>query len=452
MVTVKIGRAEGKQSVRVGFTGQRLTAYGGAVLWSGFLCKVGFLGVLQSLLPQEPKAHNAFSSRDVALGFMAGVLLGADKLSRVSWLAKDEALHDVLGISRMASQSTFTRFFRRFNQSASESLQELYTWAMRRLPSRKQGYTLDLDSTALLHEDGHQEGVRTGYTRKGLKPCLHPLVAVLAEVKLVAGYWLRSGNCSDAGNAVELCRSLLARLPSQIRITLVRADSGFVDGKLFDLLDHKGISYVVATPLAPNIKQLCRHRDDEWQATAVNGIEIQEVAWHRPGQRLIIIRQRINQRPDAGGKLLFDLPGYRFQALITSLPTHCSPLEIWRTYNGRADCENRIRELGSQFGLRGLCCKRFWSTEATHQLAIATYNLCVLFQRELGVTRKVELRTLRMNLFCRAATCSRSQNVLTLRISLNNNYHSWWNELLDRLTSAIAPEQTSCNAAELVHS
>jgi hypothetical protein len=59
---------------------------------------------------------------------------------------------------------------------------------MERLPSRGGGYALDLDSTRLLHEEGHQEGVKTGYTRLGTKPCLHPLLAVLEEAKLVVGF------------------------------------------------------------------------------------------------------------------------------------------------------------------------------------------------------------------------------------------------------------------------
>jgi len=148
MVSVNVEREEGKQSVRVGSTGQRLTAYGGTILWSGFLCKVGFRDVLEKLLPAQGRAHNALSPRDVALGFKAGILLGADKLTRISWLSKDEALPEVLGIKRMPSQSTFTRFFSRFRQPTAETLQGLYTWALRRLPSRKHGYTLDLDSTA----------------------------------------------------------------------------------------------------------------------------------------------------------------------------------------------------------------------------------------------------------------------------------------------------------------
>ena len=46
----------------------------------------------------------------------------------------------------------------------------------------------------LLHEDGHQQGVAVGYTRQGLKPCHRPLIAALAESKLIANYWLRRGD------------------------------------------------------------------------------------------------------------------------------------------------------------------------------------------------------------------------------------------------------------------
>jgi hypothetical protein len=68
---------------------------------------------------------------------------------------------------------------------------------------------LDLDSSRLLHEDGHQEGVSVGYTRLGTKPCLHPLIAVLEEAKLVAGFWLRPGNSSCANKVVAFTFDLL---------------------------------------------------------------------------------------------------------------------------------------------------------------------------------------------------------------------------------------------------
>ena len=51
----------------------------------------------------------------------------------------------------------------------------LHTRAVHSLPRCQEGYTVDLDSWALRHEDGQQEGVAVGYTRLGRKPCHRPL-------------------------------------------------------------------------------------------------------------------------------------------------------------------------------------------------------------------------------------------------------------------------------------
>jgi hypothetical protein len=89
----------------------------------------------------------------------------------VAWLQSDPAMAEVLGIEAIASQSTFSQFFGVFTQASCDRLSRLHRQAVYSLPSLREGYTLDLDSWALLHEDGHQEGVAVGYTRQGLKPC-----------------------------------------------------------------------------------------------------------------------------------------------------------------------------------------------------------------------------------------------------------------------------------------
>lgn len=135
------------------------------------------------------------------------------------------------------------------------------------------------------------------------------------------------------------------------------------------------------------------------------------------GDRLIVIRQRIAQRPHGGGKRLLDLPGYKFQALRTNLGPDLNALGVWRRYNGRADIENRIKELGAQFGLRGFCLRSFWATEAACQLCLLAYNLCVGLQRRLGVARRAELKTLRSRLFSCAAVFSHAQGKPTLKLA-----------------------------------
>jgi hypothetical protein len=443
-VRLNVDTKDGAASIRISFTDQRLTAHGGMIVWSHFLHQRRFRQQLRGVLPHAPTSPNAYDPSDVALGYIGGILCGADKLSRVAWLQSDPALAQVLGIEAVASQSTLSRFFDAFSQRTCNELTGLHRQAVYALPSLKSGYTLDLDSWALLHEDGHQEGVAVGYTKRGLKPCHRPLVAGLAQAKLIANYWLRSGNSACVNGAAEFLRQTVRGLPKHIRVQLIRGDAGFSDASVRQACEALGLNYIFAARLTQKLQTLCRHYPEQWRCTEVEGVEVQEVPCAEPGQRLIIVRQRIAQRPEAGGKMLLEVEGYRFQALVTNLPETVDALIVWRRYQGRADLENRIKELGQQFGIPRLCVRKFWGTEAMHQLAIAAYNLCVLLQRRLGQLEKCELNTLRWKLFGRAAVWSRAQGKPTLKLAVRDKDHrTWWHEILSKLTAL-----PNCNAVE----
>jgi Transposase DDE domain group 1 len=435
-VRLNLDTKDATTSIRISFTDQRLTAHGGMIVWSHFLQQKRFRHQLRQVLPHAPTSPNAYDPTDVALGYVGGILCGADKLSRVAWLQSDPAVAEVLGVEAVASQSTLSRFFSVFTQPTCQGLSGLHREAVYRLPSERAGYTLDLDSWALLHEDGHQEGVAVGYTRHGLKPCHRPLIAGLAEAKVIANYWLRPGNTACVNGAAEFLRQTVTTLPPHIRIGLVRGDAGFGDASVQDACEALGLKFIFVAKLTQKVQALCRHGEEHWQATEVAGLSVQEVELDRPGRRLIVVRQRVAERPQAGGKTLFELAGYRFQALVTNLPRSVDALTVWRHYNGRADLENRIRELGEQFGIKRLCVDKFWGTEAMHHLAIAAYNLCVLLQRRLGQLEKCELNTLRWRLFNRAAVWSRAGGKATLKLAVRGEEaRHWWREILAKLTA-----------------
>jgi hypothetical protein len=281
-------------------------------------------------MPHQPSSPNAYNPTDVALGLMGGVLCGADKLSRVAYLRHDPAIAEVLGVEAVASQSTLSRFLALFEQEASNKLNDLHCWAMGRLASRPGGYTLDLDSWSLLHEEGNQEGVVRGYTPKGLEPCHRPLIACLAEPKLVAGFWLRKGNAQCPEQAPEFLSQLLDRLPKHIHIGCVRADAGFYNEKVLKMLEQRKLNYIIVMKLYQKWQKYCRHSEEAWTPTEVPGIDVQEIEGAVAGRRIIILRHRVQERPEAAGKVLLEVPGYRFQALITNLPVHWSVLSVWR--------------------------------------------------------------------------------------------------------------------------
>jgi hypothetical protein len=337
----------------------------------------------------------------------------------------------VLQLRRLPSQSTLSRFFAGF-ASLKQGLgcfQPLWRWALERLPSRREGYTLDLDSTALLHEDGHQQGVKVGYTRVGLKPCLHPLLAVVAEAQLCAQFWLRPGDAHCANNVLAFTETLLANLPPAISLRLVRADAGFQNDAWLSLLENQGLRYIVVADLSVPIKNFLR-RDTCWQPTAMEGVEVaDEIHTSRSAsrpRRLVLLRRRTDAKGRGGGKMLLDCPGYKYQALLTNLPPSVPAVDVWRDYNGRAAMENVIKELKGGFGLGGFCCQKFFATEAALSLAVWTYNLVKLFSHHLGLLATATISTLRHRLFHCAGIISRCQNQTTPKLGLPPPLRAWW--------------------------
>ena len=446
-VTEVIKLKTGQKTIAITTTDQKLSAHAGQTTFWGFLHLRKFRAALAASLPHRRTSPNALKVTEIALGFIAGILAGADKLTRIAHLRGDPLLPHVMEIKRMPSQSTFSRFFSGFDGAASNlrSFRALWHYAMRRLPSRRGGYTLDLDSTSLLHEDGKQEGVKVGYTRKGLKPCLKPLLAVLEEAKLVAQFWLRSGNAPCASNVVGFTHELLSNLPRHLRLRLVRADSGFCEDRWLSLLEERKLPYIVVAALHHKITSLLR-RETIWQPSAVPGSDVAEVIyrgarWSRD-RRLILIRHRLTEKTRTGGKMLLECPGYAYQALVTSLPPSRSPIEVWRDYNGRAGVENVIKELVHGFGLPKLCCQSFWATEAALSLAVLTYNLSVLFMRHLGWLEKLTIGTLRFRLFSTAGILSHAQGGTHIKLGIPLRNRPWWRAIWEKLLC----EFPNCNA------
>jgi len=439
----------GGQSIEIGFTDQRLSPHAGTATFWTFLRQSGWIELLTRCLPHPlPKSNNALTPVSKVLGFVPGLLCGAKKVTHVAYLRRDPLIAELLGIKRVASQSVLSRCFPGF-RSAGRNLvcfRPLFGWCLERRPSRPGGDALDLDSTRLLHEDGHQEGVAVGYPRLGTKPCRHPLLAIFSEVRLVAAFWLRAGNSRCANNVVSFFLDLWDNLPRHLPVRVVRADSGFCVSGLLRLWESLRLKFVVVARLSQPLQRVIR-KETTWAASEVAGTDVAEVD-HREADwpadtRLILIRHRVKDKPGrAGGKLLIDCPGYLYQALVTNLPLTVKPLAVWREYNGRAACEGLIKELDAGYGLPQLACQSFWATEAGLSFGVLAHNLVVLFERKLGWLEAVTIGSLRYWLFVTAGVISQPQGRTTIKLAVPAKERDWWRRLWDKL---LAPFP-NCNA------
>jgi len=83
-VRLDLDRAAGPSTIRISFTDQQFRAHGGMTVWSHFLQQKKFCAELAAVLPHEPTSPNADAPTDIALGYLGGILAGADTLSRMA--------------------------------------------------------------------------------------------------------------------------------------------------------------------------------------------------------------------------------------------------------------------------------------------------------------------------------------------------------------------------------
>jgi hypothetical protein len=437
------------KSIAFSFTSRPLTGHAGLCALAGFLRWQKLLEVVRAHLPFQTSSPNARPMEQIVLSYILGMLSGARSLSQLAYLRRDTVLSQIFSLA-LPSQSTFSRFFARFTQADNQRFfSALWRFVLESLPRRAEGYTLDFDSTHLCHDDNFTaQGLATGYTPQGFARNYHPLIAVVAEARLAAGFWLRPGDTRSDNNIIGFTRQVLSHLPASARVSLVRADAGFGQDAWLSMLESQGLDYIVVARLHQPLKELAQ-TTQKWTRTTVAGVEVAEEiyqgwSWSK-ARRTVLIRHEIKERPQAGGKMLFEQKTYRYQALWTSLPLSVDGLSVWRRYNGRAGLENVIKELDENFALPQTSLRNFWGAEAALSLSVISYNLSVLLQQFFGWKKPVRAETVRQRLFRTGGVLSQRGGQSILRISAGcSKARRWWQGFLSKLSSL----KINCMAVE----
>lgn len=297
---------------------------------------------------------------------------------------------------------------------------------------------MDLDSSVLTRY-GDQEGSELGYNpwHRGEKSH-HPLIAFVAETRMIVSAWLRPGNTTDSSNAVNFLREVLHIFGQRHRIGLLRCDSGFCIGSFLDLIEAQGISYIVPARLLATVKRHVmgiKNWVEVGEGIAVGEFQYQAYGWSK-ARRVVVVRQPKQDR--IKGRYLLDVPGYSYSVFVTNLTLPA--LQVRALYQGRADSENRIKELLHDFAISGFVSQKFWATEAAFRLACCAYNLMALFRQALlGAASKHTLSTLRAQCFAIGASLGQDGHNRMLRIGLPPPRRPWFSHLFDAAHEMSVP-------------
>lgn len=419
----------------ISYTSKEITPWGGMVFLKQMLQKIGFRALIEQNedLPHSG-SNRGYKTTTIIESFITSIWCGANRFLHTEVTRHDMALGKIFDWKNTPGQDTYKRFFSKFTQAKNHRVsQYFYSWIFDNF--KFDNFTLDIDSSVMTRY-GVQEGAKKGYNpAKRGRASHHPLIAFVADVKLVANMWLRSGDASSANNFLGFLEDTLNKLKNKT-VSLLRLDSGFFQANILEYIEQKKMDYVVAVRFSSPIQKLIS-RSNNWLLLD-SGIEIceqlyQSDSWDQP-RRIVIVRQTIKDRPQATGKQLRLFleeeiyRNYRYSAYVTNLKF--APAEIWRLYRGRGDAENRIKELKYDFGFDSFNLKDFYATEAALTFAMIAYNLMALF-RTFVLQEKTQktLSTLRYRAFAIGAYFEKLNGKLILKIALSKKRRRWFSGL-----------------------
>jgi len=422
-------------SLEVRYTDKPVSGWGGLVAVVKYMDRLGVRELLRQALANARTSPNQIPVVDSVLAFLVAVLTRARRFAHLERLRAEEVVGGILGVQRMPSAMTVTRYLSGLVRSQVEHLSEvLWQFTADRLRVPELGAVLDLDST-VFERYGHQQGSLKGYNpRQHGRPSHHPLLAMLAEAKVVVHAWLRSGNTASARGVKSFLDETLARLPAGFRLYALRADWGFFIADFLLYLEAHLLPYVIAVRINPHLRRAVAGLR-QWTAFAP-GLEAaqttyQALGWKAP-RRLVVVREELRQRPEARGRMLSEVPGYTYHVLVTTL-AH-DPVQTWQFYNSRADRENRLKELKEDFGAGGFCLHSFDGTEAAFRLICFVFNLIAHFKHDITRDPSPRLMTLRTEILVAGAVLGSDGRKQVLRLGLRGPWRERFAALLKRIS------------------
>jgi hypothetical protein len=258
---------------------------------------------------------------------------------------------------------------------------------------RKRGeILLDVDST---DDPTHGQQQLSFFNGGYGQHMYHPLLVFERHTGCLLAARLRRGTAASHARIVPLLLRMVPRLKHEfpgVRIKL-RADAGFALPLLYEFCEFFGIQYAIGMPA----NAIFQRRVVRRQRRLARG-------YHRTRQPQRFFSsfphraQRWFHQRRVCYKAEHTETGTNLRFLVTNLEGRSG--SIFRFYNDRGECENRIEEFKNGFDADRLSCHRFRANAFRLLLHGFAYNLVNLFRLQLPVSlRSAQIETLRTQLF-----------------------------------------------------
>ena len=374
----------------------------------------------------------------VLFAFVVGALAGIERLAHLEWLGNDVALIKYLRLSYWPVRKVFSRALATLSDDGVARLRAFVTSLGLRPLRATDSVVVDFDTTAIVCF-GNAQGAQFGYTGKGRRRKRHfPIVASVAETRTVVNALYRDGSKMTSQQQVDFVAQTLLRIREHLGTKLslfVRGDSGFWSYAMRDWLNDNAVPYFIVMRMVPQLK-LFLHKVHFEPMTDEPDIEFGSIHGTKIGMgntRVVLIRRRVHEpKAPPMGKRVDGHPNWRYQAIATNQPW--GPVDVWRFYNDRGDCE-RVFKVGKQaLALQRLVGHDFRANEVAFLLRLLAYNADTLFElhceeraRQQGCkVLRCGLQWRQVRFFCSPGRLLIEGGRYVLRAPSNAKLHQLW--------------------------
>jgi hypothetical protein len=424
----------GLDGVQVKFDDERAVSDAGVLVVATLVQRLGVEGLAQRLVRLRRDRPGAANAGRKVMALLFAMVLGADSIDDTGVLRAGRTRR-LLG-GWLPAPSTLGTFLRAFTFGHVRQLDALLGVALERAWKAGAGpgdgrLVVDVDSFVGEVCGRLKQGAAYGYTRL---LGYHPILATRADTRETLHIRLRKGSANTQKGVKRFCEELIARVDraGATGIKLLRADSGFWNTKVFELLERAGWQYSIGVRNIKSVKAAVEAiAEDAWQRIDYPDDGEAQIAETVYGGRRLIVRRTRLVGPQA------ELwPDWRHFAFLTNRTEDITLVEA--EHRDHAVVEQVIADLKDQ-ALAHFPSGHFYANGAWTVLGALAHNL-LRWTQLLGLpeTTVRAARTLRRRLLQIPGRLTRHARGWTLHLPARWPWHGDYISALTRIRALPA--------------
>lgn len=364
------------------FTETKITKYAGLSPIMQYITKTNIGEELNELFPTIMHNSTKFTIVQIIMSVILSSLSGIKRIKRISNFTNDILIMTLLKLKKGINNNAISSRLKELGQAGTNKLHEYLLiktkyWIKK---SNVKEITLDCDSSVKTVY-GNQEGAAKGFNSKNKgRKSYHPLIGFISEMKIVANSWFRTGSTYTSNGICEFMKQTAEIIPDCIEKIFFRADSGFFNGKLFDLLEDFKYSYLVKVKLK-NLKTLLENQKWEKYKDSENicicSFDYKCKGWKKSREFKAISIITGYHKEDYWGEIIY-IPKYYYACYCSDL--ELDAYDLHEKYKERSTSETWIEQIKSQLLAGSTLTDNFHANDILWQLSILAYNISVIMR------------------------------------------------------------------------